>query len=45
MLKSQFFIIGKVCLILSFSKDSQFFPTSELLNFLIKSISFGPAAI
>ena len=30
--KLQFFIIGKVCLILSFSNDSQFSPTSVLLN-------------
>jgi len=43
--KLQFFIIGRVCLILSFSKESQFFPTSEFLNLFIKSISFVPPAI
>ena len=43
--KSQFLIIGKVSLILSSSKDLQFFPTSEFFNLFIKSISFFPPAI
>ena len=42
--RSQFFIIGKVSLIVNFSKDSHLSSTPESLNFLIKSISFIPPA-
>ena len=45
MYKSQFEIIFKESLILRFSKENELFPTLDLLNWFIKSISFLPPAI